>query len=647
MRLHRVEIQNYKSIKNITVNFEPRCRVLLGINEAGKTNILEALSFLDPNKKADASDIREPKETEDFTQEAYIRFIFVYDKDDRKKIEHILKPSFVALDPSTTLVVKGNEKLSFSEFLERRTEILYIVDIKNNKRRFSYWTFPKNYKLAPGWKKPILNSFPADFSIKSNTDKNKQILLSSCKLIYASDFPDIPSEYLEDTNIEHISLFNKEIEQQIVTPQIPECIFWKYDEKNLLPGKISFSLFMTNPDTCLPLKHMFSLAGIEKITDTLMDAQNRHNGIRNILNRVASVSTKHMHKVWKEYKDISISLQQNGDFIDAVIKDKHNTYDMARRSDGFKRFITFLLLVSAKVKSEDLANTLYIHDEPEIHLHPSGAKYLRDELIRISEKNYVVYATHSIFMVDPNLPDRHLIVKKEDEITYIEEVNDSDVVDEEVLYNALDYSIFQNLSRKNIIFEGWGDKKLFTVAMSRIPSEYKHLQPVFSSIGKCHAKGAKDIGRVASMLGLGHRFYAILSDGDAPAKEQQAIFQKEFHDEEGPWFRYDELVKNVFTAEDFITPEAFLPSIKKLRDENPKLPSISIEDINNSHGRIATIQSWLLSNGVSKDDMKPIIKTIKDAVFTNLTQSQIIILYYEMLDMLATHFSAVNEEKTE
>ena len=182
-------------------------------------------------------------------------------------------------------------------------------------------------------------------------------------------------------------------------------------------------------------------------------------------------------------------------------------------------FITFLLLVSAKVKTDVLTNTLYLHDEPDTSLHPTGARHLRDELIRISEKNYVAYATHSIFMVDSDHLNRHLIVEKVDEVTAVREVTESNVVDEEVIYNALGYSIFQNLKRANIVFEGWRDKKLFMVATSRWPAEYKELKGVYAPVGKCHARGARDVARITPMLDLADRHYVVVSDSDRPARE--------------------------------------------------------------------------------------------------------------------------------
>jgi predicted ATP-dependent endonuclease of OLD family len=61
---------------------EPRCRVLVGINEAGKTNILKALSLLDPDAQIQPSDRRESRPGEPYDQEAYVRFVFVFDEQD-------------------------------------------------------------------------------------------------------------------------------------------------------------------------------------------------------------------------------------------------------------------------------------------------------------------------------------------------------------------------------------------------------------------------------------------------------------------------------------------------------------------------------------------------------------------------------------
>ena len=46
MILDRVEIVNFRSIKNATINFDNKGLILIGKNEAGKSNILKAIVAL-------------------------------------------------------------------------------------------------------------------------------------------------------------------------------------------------------------------------------------------------------------------------------------------------------------------------------------------------------------------------------------------------------------------------------------------------------------------------------------------------------------------------------------------------------------------------------------------------------------------------
>ena len=135
---------------------------------------------------------------------------------------------------------------------------------------------------------------------------------------------------------------------------------------------------------CIPLKHMFQLAGYMDIADEIERASNRSNGMRNLLKRVSTISTQHLHRVWKEYQGVALELVQNGDRINAHVVDRYNTFDLSRRSDGFKRFVSFLLHISVKARTDELRNTLYLDDDPDVGLHPSGVRYLRDELVKVS-----------------------------------------------------------------------------------------------------------------------------------------------------------------------------------------------------------------------------------------------------------------------
>lgn len=77
-----------------------------------------------------------------------------------------------------------------------------------------------------------------------------------------------------------------------------------------------------------------------------------------------------------------------------------------------------------------MENVLILIDEPDTSLHLSGARFLKDELSRISKKHFVLFSTHSIFMIDGKNSGRHLIVKKENEKTEIIKATDGNIVDE-------------------------------------------------------------------------------------------------------------------------------------------------------------------------------------------------------------------------
>ncbi|MDP2788854.1 MAG: AAA family ATPase, partial [bacterium] len=59
MKLNRVKIKNFRSIEDLEIKINPACRVLVGINESGKSNILHALALLG-EKLPTRDDIREP-----------------------------------------------------------------------------------------------------------------------------------------------------------------------------------------------------------------------------------------------------------------------------------------------------------------------------------------------------------------------------------------------------------------------------------------------------------------------------------------------------------------------------------------------------------------------------------------------------------
>jgi len=623
MKINYVEIKNFRSIKNEKIYFDPKCRVLVGINESGKSNILKSLSFLsDSNKPNKKDDLREALPDENPIKESYVRFVFKFTKDESEELFKQISAKVLSKSKNPNIVTISTKKENLQTFCNKRNEGLYSINIIDESKAYICWKISDTYKILPEWKK-TKNTCPPDLNIELDGQQHK---LSNYTLIKTDDFSGIPNEYLEPATIDDLSNLANSAIREITKQYRPNALIWKYEEKNLLPNNINIDTFASNPNSCTPLKNMFNLSDIYKIKESIEEAKKgTENQFQNYLNRIANKTTNHFREVWKEYKHIEFSLKLNAGQIIPGIKEK-NTHDFARRSDGFKRFITFLLIISVNVKTHDLIDSLLLIDEPDISLHPSGAKYLRDELIRISRTNYVVYSTHSIFMIDSGNISRHIIVKKKNEVTNFETANESNLVDEEVLYNALGYSIFEILKEKNIIFEGWKDKKLFQVAVEKAESKLKNK---FKNVGICHATGVKSIKSIASMIELGKRDCIIISDSDKPAKEKQKEYKKEKGT--GKWKTYQDVKSEIkaITGEDFIRNSFITKQVNAaLTDEMPKFTE---SDLSQENSKTSMIKNWLIKNGMNAEQAKDALEDIKNKIFEDLKFENIEDTYFTLL----------------
>ena len=608
MKLERVVIKNFRSIKEATVEFDPACRILVGINESGKSNILEALSLLDASVSVGEDDLREELPDEDIIDIAEVEFVFGFQKDDLDKILENINSKILSKAKNPRVASVNNDDKKIRE-IYNSNEISYVVDIKkkNQFRRFPW--ISNQYKVLDGWFKTTA-ACPEDFTVEI---EGQSYRLRDYEFICKADVEEqIPNGYVEKANKQDLNnLLGTPVREIIEKIRSEGVLFWEYDESNILPGSLNMMEFAANPDMCTPLKNMFLLAGIEADDietniNGLTSSHNKLQRLQNYFDKIAERTTQHFRSVWKEYKGIKFSLQANGDRIVLGVKER-NVHDFARRSDGFKRFVSFLLMISVSVKVGQLRNTLLLIDEPDIGLHPSGAKYLRDELIKIAKKNYVVYSTHSIFMIDQNDIGRHYIVKKkkETESTNIKQAEESNIFHEEVLYNALGCSVLEIIKEKVLIFEGWRDEKLFQIALEDADASLKRK---YEEIGISYAKGASRVSAITPLIKLAERKCLIVSDSDALAKQYQKTYTQERGF--GDWRTYQDIDSTIeaLTGEDFVKNNFIVKQVNTvLNSNNMGLAKFKESNLPGKKDKLGGIRGWLSSNGVDSQKQKEIV----------------------------------------
>ena len=134
MRLKEVEIKNFRSIKEITVSFDPTCRVFVGINESGKSNILKALSFLGESIPSKKDDLREALPGEEPILESFIRFIFKFDKPEIDKLFENISNIILTDIKNPEIILIDKNKKTVRDYCNFENEGLYVVDIIDNKK---------------------------------------------------------------------------------------------------------------------------------------------------------------------------------------------------------------------------------------------------------------------------------------------------------------------------------------------------------------------------------------------------------------------------------------------------------------------------------------------------------------------------------
>lgn len=92
----------------------------------------------------------------------------------------------------------------------------------------------------------------------------------------------------------------------------------------------------------------------------------------------------------------------------------------SKRSSGFTHFFSTSMTLSARQKKRPAGSYLWLFDEPGVFLHATGQRDLMQVLESLGESSQIMYATHSLYMINRNFPTRHRLVYKDSSGTVID-----------------------------------------------------------------------------------------------------------------------------------------------------------------------------------------------------------------------------------
>jgi len=393
--------------------------------------------------------------------------------------------------------------LSITNFIKDAfDEIVLKLDIKDNaKPSLTYWEHEElndKYKVSNLFYYHVGNRQITKLESESNS----------------SLFEPLTYDYVERIvfkiikNIIHIENIYRQV------------MFWEYSDSHLLPSSVNIEDFKNNPDMCIPLKNIFYLSNIKDIQQDIENATKKDKGLHSFLENISKKATKEFRKIWPDLKNIEFVIRKDGEEFDIRIKEKE-FYSNEDRSDGFKRFIAILLILSIESRTQEAYSRLILFDEPDTFLYPTSARFLKEELLEISEKAVVIYSTHSPFMIDNECIERHLVIERKDNISEIVPQGKSPFQEDELLKRAIGSHIFESIQSKNIIFEGYTDYKMFKIA-------YKDKD--FKDCGLVYIGGIKEVNTITTMMMLTGKKFLIVSDSDKASKDKRKDFERDFPD---------------------------------------------------------------------------------------------------------------------
>lgn len=564
MELQEFRIKNFRSIKDETIEFKHNCLILLGKNEAGKTNILKAIASVLGEYIVSTEDRRKRIDNEKIT-EYYVYAIFKLDNNDFNTVANQFNLKFKGHE---NIIFKNKETLN--NFIQKHFySFLICLNIENNEvPNFKHWSIKNEFELEKKLFKTTNNTITEN---QTNTEFNLSL-----------------------------EIFN--IIKELYNKNPLKCHYWKYSKDYLLPNKVVIQSFISNPSSQKALENIFLLCGRNNIKNEFNDALTEDGDYLNLLEQISKKVTSTFQKIWKDFKGTSIQLLPNGNEILIKVADKAK-YNFEDRSDGFKKFISILLMLSTQSRANQYKNDIILIDEPDQSLYPTSAQHLRDELIEISKFAKIIYSTHSQYMIDSSNIDRHLVVEKKDDITtIIKEHKNAEFSTDELLKRAIGTSIFECLQPINIIFEGYLDKQLFELHL-----KFHKIENDFKQYGKVYLSGISGAEMLIQILILANKKFVIVADSDETSKNKKIDFIKNYPEYKDNWISYADVVSVASTMEDFMTTDYLQEQITNLGHQY---------SYNSNKNAIYNIEKATCNNKEKKQE-------IKNTLIKNLDKSNI------------------------
>lgn len=509
MRLTKFRIYRYRSIEDSgEIPIDDKITTFVGINESGKTNVLRALRKLNS-----LTDTKFNRLTENPVwhfrnfdpTENFITATFSLNDVERKEIETIdstyANLSEIAFSRNKNMELichfKENDQLAipFTPF-----NTAYLQPIAGLVEKID----PNSIDNGVAKKQQLqtlLQNIGADLEDNLNIRKPKTLTEIKNRIgKFRNDLDTISNQHNNSEIIQILSKIENEIKpdngeevKNYLIDKLPRFIY--FENIGVIDSRINLHELVTDmksdnlTDEQLTAKTLLDLAQLdpkELLTLSSEDKKSQPKIIQDkdtlsqLCNQSSLSLSRELDSIWRQ-NEHDVQIEVNGNYLRLWVVNRQDKLrlQLEERSRGYQWYFSFYVVFNVESEGRHRDSILLL-DEPALFLHALGQEdFLKKALPELSEKNQIIYTTHSPFLLDLNRPySIHTVTinnkdRRESNISKEHWASDRDALFP--LQSAVGYHLAQSMfiGTRSMIVEGLTDFWILSSASALFESSGK------------------------------------------------------------------------------------------------------------------------------------------------------------------------------
>ena len=407
MKVSKFDIKNFKGISSTSIHLFDETPgnvvTLIGLNESGKTTILEALSYFLTEDQATASFV------ETVHKKAPVQDLIPKDKkaafSGRTSISAAISLEDSDIDDLAKFLLNKYDLVLNKSTMQRSVvlERTYEFEDSTYKETKALWniSFPLKTVRAKNFRDYRWTGEDRAIWLDAISNLRDSVPRIVYFPTFLFNFPD--RIYLDGSERSDINEYYKKVVQDVLDSQGEGLSIARHVVERISKQKAAF------PNAATFIAHIFGLDEKSQIDAVMQKMSNEMSRVifgawNEILGR--NISNKRVQVDW--FID---GEKDNAPYIQVSIIDGQSRYALSERSLGFRWFFSFLLFTQFRKNRVGEKATIFLFDEPAANLHSKAQMKLLDSFRKIaSGDTYVIYSTHSHYMVNPQWLEKAYII---------------------------------------------------------------------------------------------------------------------------------------------------------------------------------------------------------------------------------------------